>query len=163
MLSITIGPMYSGKTSKLVSSFISNKTDKKIIIDYDIDNNTEHIITHDGYKLPCIKLKTLIDYNPIKEYIYINEAQFFPDLVPFVLRELSLGKIIDIYGLDGDYKQQQIGYILELIPYCDSVNKLNGTCNMCDRPSIYTKRITNETKQIVFNETSYKPVCRLCI
>jgi thymidine kinase len=155
--------MYSGKTSKLVSSFSTNMVDNKIILDYDIGNNTEHIITHDGTKLHCVKCKTLIDYNPTQLYIYINEAQFFPDLVSFVLRELSLGKIIDIYGLDGDYKQQKIGNILELIPYCDSVNKLKGICNICGRPSIYTKRITNETKQIVFNETSYKPVCRLCI
>ena len=163
MLSLTIGPMYSGKTSKLFSSFTTNVISDKIIVDYDTGDKTTEIITHDGHLLPCVKLNTLRDYTPNQQFIYINEAQFFPDLVPFVLHQLSLGKMIDIYGLDGDFKQAKIGHIFELIPYCDNVTKLNGTCAMCGRPSIHTKRITNETEQIVFNEESYKPVCRLCI
>jgi thymidine kinase len=158
-----MGPMYSGKTTKLFKSFLDNNHDEKLVIDYDIDDNTECITSHDGCKLPCVKRKTLGDFMPRQRYIYINEAQFFPDLVPFVLHQLQLGKTLEIYGLDGDFRQNKIGHIADLIPYSDKIEKLNGTCSICEKPSIFTKRITEETEQIVFNEDSYKPVCRICI
>jgi len=91
--------------------------------------------------------------------IFINEAQFYPDLVEFV-KEMK-HKNIYLYGLDGDFKQEKIGYILDLIPLCDTVKKLTARCN-CSRPAIYSKRLSNETDQYQPNAT-YVPVCRICL
>jgi len=39
--------------------------------------------------------------------IYINEAQFFPDLYDFVLEQLKQNKHLYLYGLDGDFQQKK--------------------------------------------------------
>ncbi len=92
-------------------------------------------------------------------HIMINEAQFYPDLVEFV-NEFS-HKNIYIYGLDGDFKQQKIGYILDLIPLCDTVQKLKANCE-CGELAIFSKRLGTETEQYLPN-AQYIPVCRKCL
>ena len=92
-------------------------------------------------------------------HIMINEAQFYPDLVKFV-KEFG-HKNIYVYGLDGDFKQEKIGYILDLIPLCDTVTKLRATC-ACGEPAIFSKRLGVETEQYLPN-AQYIPVCRKCL
>ncbi len=92
------------------------------------------------------------------EAIFINEAQFFPDLFDFVLGFLD--KKIYIYGLDGDFQQNKMGQILDLIPHCDSVVKLKSRC-VCGNPAIFTFRDSPEKEQYLPN-ASYIPLCRAC-
>jgi thymidine kinase len=92
------------------------------------------------------------------EYIMINEAQFYPDLIDFV-KKFNY-KNIYVYGLDGDFKQEKIGNILDIIPLCDSVTKLKAQCN-CGEPAIFSKRLSEERDQYQPN-AQYIPVCRKC-
>ena len=92
-------------------------------------------------------------------YIMINEAQFYPDLVDFVKEFIH--KNIYVYGLDGDFKQERIGHILDIIPLCDTVQKLRATC-ACGEQAIFSKRLTDETDQYQPN-AQYIPVCRKCL
>lgn len=92
-------------------------------------------------------------------HIMINEAQFYPDLVEFV-KEFSQ-KNIYVYGLDGDFKQEKIGYILDIIPLCDTVQKLKADC-ACGALAIFSKRLSEETDQYLPN-AQYIPVCRKCL
>lgn len=93
------------------------------------------------------------------EFVLINEAQFYPDLVDFV-KEFK-NKNIYVYGLDGDFKQDKIGYILDIIPLCDSVQKLKATCG-CGEPAIFSKIITPESNDQYQPNAQYIPVCRKC-
>ena len=175
MLTIYCGPMYSGKTTKLINMYNSNKDYfRKIVIDYNIQNDTieeNQLINHDNKKIHCIKTKNLNELFYHKTYsirigivktFYINEAQFFPDLKDVVLRLLNMKKTIHIYGLDGDFQQNKMGQILDLIPYCDSITKLKGKCNNCDHNSIFSKRITTYLEQYLTDEKAYIPLCRKC-
>ena len=94
------------------------------------------------------------------DIILINEAQFFPDLVSFVKEFLKKGKHIYVYGLDGDFKQDRIGFILDLVPLCDSIIKLKAKC-LCGNCAIFSKRISSEIEQYQPN-AEYIPVCRNC-
>ena len=92
-------------------------------------------------------------------HIMINEAQFFPDLVEFV-KEFSQRNIY-VYGLDGDFKQEKIGYILDLIPLCDTVTKLKATC-ACGEPAIFSKILESTESDQYQPNAQYIPVCRKC-
>lgn len=148
------------------------------------------IENHDGCKLECIKAKQLYDtidiasvsgnfqishefkrydfenapdmyeiHDKVKfsDHIFINEAQFFPDLFKFVTES---SKNIYLYGLDGDYRREPIGDILNLVPYCDSVVKLRAKCK-CGKPAIYTHRQSGEEEQYA-PHANYVPKCRVC-
>ena len=83
--------------------------------------------------IPCYQVSSLLDFmetssNNYKsaKVVLINEAQFFPDLYESVLKMLSSNKKVYIVGLDGDFEKNKFGEILDLIPHCDKVQKLNS-------------------------------------
>ena len=92
--------------------------------------------------------------------IFINEAQFFSDLYEFVLKYLNKNKHIYLYGLDGDFQQNKMGQLLELIPHCDTIIKLKSKC-LCGKDAIFTFRDSEETVQYLPN-AKYIPLCRAC-
>ena len=67
-------------------------------------------------------------------------------------------------GLDGDFKRNKFGQILDLIPLCDNVIKLKAVCQNCKKcDAIYTHRKTNDTAQtIVAEKDMYSALCRNC-
>ena len=158
-IEIILGPMFAGKSSELIRRTGRYKSIGKNVLlinhSYDIrtDNNVQ---THSKYKERAIKVSSLMDLldkDIFKhaDVIGIDEAQFFNDLYNFVVLAEKYNKIIIVSGLDGDYKRQPIGQILNLIPLCDNVVKLNAY-DMIDKdgsPGIFTKRIIDSDKQIV--------------
>ena len=158
MLRITLGPMYAGKTSALMRDY-DECIGSKIIIDYNIVSVTDYstsLYNHDNKQAVCIKRKKLGSY--IQDNIFINEAQFFPNLSIFVKENHT--KNIYIYGLDGDFQRNPIGQILELIPLCDTITKLHSKC-LCGNKAIFTHRVSNETEQYM-PHAKYIPCCRVC-
>jgi thymidine kinase len=93
--------------------------------------------------------------------IYINEAQFFPDLVDFV-KKWELEYDLYLFGLDGDFQRKPFGAIVRVLPLCDTVEKLRGTCSLCTHPSLFSKRITSNRERYLLDESAYIPLCRNC-
>jgi thymidine kinase len=132
--------------------------------------------THDRKMIPCILSDDLVEnwsntlnpyYSNLNEadVILINEGQFFKGLKDVVLDMIEKqGKIVYICGLDGDFKRQKFGELLDLIPYCDKVNKLTSFCSKCrnGKNGLFSCRVTKETEQIVIGSDNYKPLCRQC-
>jgi thymidine kinase len=176
-LEIILGPMFSGKTSRLVEIYKKNVycNIEVIVINHMYDNRYDNereenmLYTHDLIKIPCIKVNKLIEYwndEKIKkaDVILINEGQFFEDLYDTVNIMLNNNKKVYIAGLDGDYRCKKFGQILDLIPMCDKVEKLNSLCSICKNgnPGIFSLRITNEREQKVIGYSNYISVCRKC-
>ena len=181
-LEIIIGPMFSGKTSRLINRYneiLNEQTDafperKIFTINYDKDTrySTNKIVSHDGISLNCNFVHLLENIYICPEmlsklnnaqYIFIDEAQFFNDLDTWVLFQVQIkNKHIVVSGLDSDFNRNKFGKILDLIPHADKINKLTGTCSKCSQPSIYTHRISDETQQEVIGNKNYIPVCRTC-
>lgn len=177
-LELIIGPMYSGKTSKLLElykqfTFCGIKT---MVINYNEDtrySDTE-LSTHDKIMIPCKQLHSLskdIEKNASyeKEFneaqvILINEGQFFEDIVEWTKNCVEQhNKSVYICGLDGDFKRQKFGTWLDLIPFCDKVTKLHSYCSHCKKhPAIFSHRISNEQEQKVIGSDNYVPLCRSC-
>ena len=164
--------MYSGKTTELMRRIkrhhvINNQT---LIINSASDIRCQsEICSHDNHKLSAIKLNNLNDiFNDkydIDSYnvIAIDEAQFFEDLVTFTQRMLNINKHIIVAGLNGDYKQNVFGNIVNLIPWADKLDLLDGLCTLCaDGASGYfSSRIIEDKSQVlVGGKESYICVCR---
>jgi thymidine kinase len=187
-LELFIGPMFSGKTSKLLEIYKQCKfcNIPVTIINHIIDNRYHDTLvsTHDQITAPCLQASELNDIwtdNGFKktgekrdlwahgavrdsQVILINEGQFFPDLYDVVVDMLRCNKKVYICGLDGDFERKKFGTILDLIPLCDKVCKLTSLCSMCKdgTPGIFSMRLTNEKQQTVVGSDNYIPVCRKC-
>ena len=173
-LELIIGPMYAGKSTELIRIINRYKClNKNIIIINHVLNNrygTTGLSTHNNEKIDhCIIIEKLADLdNEIfekSEVIIIEELQFFEDAFEMVTKWCTnYGKTVIAAGLDGDFKCEKFGGILDLIPMCDSVKKLASFCNLCKdgTPGIFSLRLTHEKEQMLIGSDNYIPVCRSC-
>jgi thymidine kinase len=161
MIEIILGPMYSGKTTRLMDMV---EKAPGLVVDFSLGLLEDGTLkNHDGRTVSCVTCHHLkhLDDMVLPLRVYINEAQFFPDLMDFI-REYEFSIDIYLFGLDGDYLREPFGQLHLAISYCDTLTKLRGTCARCKRSSSFSKRITQDTEQMLLDETAYIPVCRRC-
>ena len=177
-LEVILGPMFSGKTSKILEIYKQCKFSNipVVVINHVSDDrySDSMLSTHDKTMIPCIKVDKLFDLNNnptlyddvlIAKVILINEGQFFQDLYEWTSSMVDLfGKNIYVCGLDGDSNRKKFGQMLDLVPICDKVNKLKSICSICKNGTraIFSLRLSEEHQQILIGSDCYKPVCRKC-
>ena len=173
-LEVIMGPMFSGKTTTLLELNKQYQYSKMntCIINYKEDTRYDDTLlsTHDQQQIPCLnllKLKDIISSRNMVIYrvFLINEGQFFPDLYEVVkILVEKHNKIVHVCGLDGDFKRNAFGQLLQLIPIADQVTKKYAICSVCENGTraLFSKRLTNEQNVKVIGSDNYKPVCRKC-
>lgn len=178
ILDLTIGPMFSGKTTKLVRNyygFIEDNCGSHVLMinhSFDTRYSKATISTHDkDTKIKCHMLHDLSTITP--EYIntkgihaiFINEGQFFKDIINWVKSVSKVNIKVYISGLDGDYKQEPFGDFLNLIPISTIITKLTSKCYKCNcNYAAHTVRITYSGQQILVGSSDiYNPICSNCL
>lgn len=171
-LELYIGPMFSGKSTALLSIIKRNNyagiSTFCITSSFDTRWSKEvSIRTHINDSFPAVSTTLLMDMKTNDKYkaakcVIIEEAQFFPDLKDFVLTAVEVdGKQVVCAGLDGDSQRRPFGQILDLIPYCNFVKKLNAKCTRCSAPALFTFRKTAIAEQVhVAGADEYEALCR---
>jgi thymidine kinase len=176
-LKIILGPMFAGKTTELIRIFNTHAKydrDNIAVINYGMDTRyankegVRYIVTHDNNKLLSLSYISLLDFVTevnVSKYntILINEGQFFKDL--YVAVDMLVNKFnkkVYVCGLDGDFKRQKFGDILDLISISDDVVKLKSICSKCREAAIFTHRKISQGEQTVIGDNIYEPLCRKC-
>lgn len=174
-LELILGCMFSGKSTEIIRMVDRLKTidAKYLLVKPPADNrySMTMIQTHSYQQrscevrrqlLPLFQNQTYIE----AEHIIIEEAQFFDDLEPFVLKAVDEDKKhVIVVGLDGDSDRCNFGQIHKLLPICDNIRKLKAYCLSCKdgTEAIFSKRITNEKGQTCIGASDkYVAVCRKC-
>jgi thymidine kinase len=171
-LELILGPMFSGKTTRLIEIYNKyNRSSKKVcVINYvkDTRYHEDMLSSHDRKMIPCIfadKLSSIINKEEVvnADIILINEGQFFEDVFESVeILVEKMNKRVYICGLDGDFKRNSFGTLLNLIPLCDNVTKLHSNCNSCNNEALFSHRISDEKELVVIGSSNYVPLCRNC-
>lgn len=172
-IKIIMGSMFSGKSTEVIRVINRYKLLNKnvLAINHSLDTRYDKnkIVSHNKEKLDCLStdnLMSLIDTDDyqISELVVIEEAQFFNDLYEFSVKSADIyHKNVVIAGLDGNFKREPFGQILQLIPHAESVVKLHALCMLCGdgTKASFTKRICENKKEIlVGTKEEYLPVCR---
>lgn len=151
-LTVYIGPMFSGKTTRLCQD-LNHFADlpkghfNVLYINSAKDVRSENIFSSNGsvYLSPRItqikineldqdEIRASLGYNKsIYDFnvIGIDEASFFDNLDAVVDWVDRLNKIIIVAGLDGSYNRTSFGKVVELIRYSDKTEKLLAKCHKC--------------------------------
>ena len=161
-LKVITGCMFSGKTTCLINLIKKEKNPLVINSILDTRPDSDSIMSHNNEKINSLKVDKLCDIDIISyTHIFVDEAQFFEDLLKFVKKCMAFDKHLVIAGLDGDYIQKPFGQIIYCIPLADEVHKLRSKCYLCSNTAPFTKRIINSDKCILIGaENIYKPSCR---
>ena len=174
-LNLVIGPMFSGKSSYLLSSIrrykeigwsvyiITSNFDKRYTSDVKIVNHNQDSCVAN------IAINTLSDASNKVDFIeakviIIEEAQFFPDLVEFVRDAVELyDKHVIVAGLDGDAQRKPFGKIIELIPLANNIVKLKAMCKMCGdgTEALFTSKKVHDSRVVdIGGADKYEALCR---
>jgi len=182
-LEIILGPMFSGKTTKLleIMDTLDEQNIKYIAVKPEIDNrytddNNNFIVSHNLKKRECQVVSNLKDVlkeiqksktiestrSETIEYVIVDEGQFFQHLYAFCLICLEKFNVnVIVTGLDGDYKREPMGEILNLLPIANNITKLSARCNICNAEAIFTHRTSTEKEQVLIGGSDkYVPLCR---
>jgi len=175
MLTVILGPMFSGKTSFLINLYKNNLKNNKntLVINHVLDNRygNNGMSNHNKETIDCIKMENLKDIymilnnpkNPRYNTILINEGQFFKDLYNVVYTLLLSNYNIYVCGLNCDSNMEKFGTILDIIPLADDILKLKSVCKLCGKSGSFTKRLINSKEKIIIGHSDiYIPVCREC-
>ena len=175
-ITLIYGPMFSGKTTKLIEIYKETLTQKKncIAINYELDTRygKNKIISHDGLAIDSYSITNIDDFinnSATKElissadFIFINEAQFFESILENVLYLTNiLKKNVVLCGLDLDYKRQKFGTMMDLLSKATNVFKMTGKCVKCNGASCYSHRNVASYFQILIGTSEYIPLCETC-
>jgi len=176
-LNLIIGPMFSGKSTRLIHYIRKYKTlqFEIMVIKPSIDNRyteSNEICTHNFEKESCISYEpnNLSDIFNNSNYtnskiIIIEEGQFFTSLYDNVKKMTDIDKkIVYVTALNGDSERKLFGDVYKLLPLCDNIEFMQALCICCSDGTlgIYSKRShSNNNNQIcVAGPSIYQAVCR---
>ena len=168
-LDIIMGTMFSGKTSYLLNKIsLLVELDLKVLyinIDFDDRSNLEFSTHNPILNNIDFKLKNKINEN--LTMIKVRDlSNIFDDIIKFTKKLLDNKKHVIIATLIADFKGNKFGKVLDLIPICDEITRLESYCIECSKQkkinkAIYSKRITKNKESIdIGGSDKYIAVCR---
>lgn len=146
-LHVTIGPMFSTKTTNLIKHLTHyadmakiNGLPAPLLINSNKDTrDKERVVSShsSGYKgiseFIVIKSTGKLKDVDVSNYhvIGIDEHQFYDDYAETVLKWKQLGKRIYSAGLVGDANQNDFGQVCKILPKIDKIEFLTAVCHFC--------------------------------
>lgn len=156
MLHLILGPMYSGKTTLLLSRHERYLLGGKrcLIVKYgnDIRYHEDDICTHNKHSMKAIRTTLLENIDKLVEkvdVVLIDEVQFYEDAMEFCDRWANQKKIVECYGLNGDFKREPFEQISLLIPKADHIRHLTAIDRKTGQDAPFTFRTNDDQQQEV--------------
>jgi thymidine kinase len=172
-LHIITGPMFSGKTTRLIELYNHYKQSNYVLVfNHTLDKryvskDEQKIVSHDKITIDCNFISRPIDILSHKDFnsskvIIIDEAQFFDSFKEIVLFLVEFyKKTIIVSGLMTDFNRDVFGELLSLIPFADEVEIKKGKCKFCNNKGLFTEKNRSRNEVIeVGSSDVYAIVCR---
>ncbi|OQW70842.1 MAG: hypothetical protein BVN35_17675 [Proteobacteria bacterium ST_bin11] len=171
------GPMCSGKSTKLLSTFFqlkANARHRPIIFAHakSRDAPSGLIKTRTDLKCPARFVASLgeeqlsIVAEGKYDSVLIDEAQFFTQLGNmelFHFCDVLMSRGVNVYlaALDMDYKRVPWSAITAIRGLSPKATKLAAYCSSCKKDAVYTSRLS-ESQELIDITATYEPSCRSC-
>jgi thymidine kinase len=155
-IEIIVGPMFSGKSSRLLQKMQSHAFAKChcVLIKYGTGDRYVHdegtfethsdIVQTSGgvpsggrpqwqgnIRVASAKKLSDVVIDAKETVIGIDEGQFYPDLVEQCDRLAARGLIVIVAALDGTSDRKPFGQVCELIPKAEYMQKMQAVCMHC--------------------------------
>lgn len=189
MIKLFTGPMFSGKTTRLIGELHRMVLGRKKCLLVRFKGDSRCTLTHGGgVEVPCEV--RYVDNNELDEIldlsnydvVAIDEGQFFSNLSNVCLTLKHRGIVVLIAGLISTFTAPYMNLdneiisanergdevfpeIIKLIPHVDILDKLTAVCtNDCGNDAIYSIRlVSNNEIEVIGGMESYAPRCLSCL
>ena len=183
-LTAIIGPMFSGKTEKLINVYDSARAPgkqtpfrKPALFKPSLDTRYEagYVTSHNKERRPAIECATADDVltylsNNDINLALIDETQFFNDgIVETIDDILDSGRQVVFTALPTNFKGEAFRFpgskrhVGELIAMSDKIKMLYSSCKLCGKQASKTQRlIPLEAEIVIGGANAYEPRCYEC-
>lgn len=173
MITTFIGPMFSGKSDKLIEVYNKIYNKDNIICFKPVDDSRDLGVISSRNKQSQLKCYLINRFEDILfilkglntpflgKIILIDEAQFIKGNVQY-LNYLSIKLDYDIYisGLSLTSNLKPFGCMPEILSISDNIVKLWAHCYYCGRRADYTRCLVDKVKDVLVGNEEYIPVCK---
>lgn len=168
---VICGPMFSGKTEELLRRLRRAKIANLPLSIFkpaaDVRYSEMRIVSHDANYFPSMPLhqaRDILKHKGEAKVIAIDEAQFFDDELPEVLKLLAeRGIRVIVAGLDMDSFGKPFGPMPQVLAIAEYITKLSAICVVCGGHASFSFRKTEVQEQFLLGEKEhYEPRCRWC-
>jgi len=168
VISLVCGPMFSGKTTEVIRRLERAHIAKKKVILLRPQTDTRDFLSHSGMDVGWLRqMNTSLVRLDASEFdvIGIDEGQFHEGLKDFCLTHSLKDKHVIVSALHATSESEMFEPIIELIPYCEEIEKLNAVCTKCGDDdgnyTFYTAGSKTEKVAVGGSET-YTALCDKC-
>lgn len=188
-IELYLGPMFSGKTERVLGiAQRATYADMRVcVVRHSRDNRPSEagepaqasaVVSHGGRRLatsPADEARTAVRVVAAAELadvhladdertVAVDEGQFFDDLARACVHWAEQGRRVVVAALDGDFEGRPFAPVVQLLPECEVVEKLNGVCMRCRRaPSAFSVRtVASRERVLIGGREMYAAVCRAC-
>ena len=173
-VTLFVGPMFSGKTTHLISTAVRLKNMKKLIVKHSIDTrftSSEQVISHDGLTLRVDDNTKFVTTDRLfsipkdmideADALLIEEGQFFHDLYSFAIFYCH-DKSLFVSALLSDYRMKPFPSTINCCALADHIEHLKSRCALCGAETAFTARVSQvEGPQILVGAADlYEARCR---
>jgi len=180
MVTFITGPMFSFKSSELFKHIERNLfAKKKIILIRPVKDDRSYFshsdavnIGYNNYDIKVIKIDKFEDLRDEEglnilvrdeiDSVFIDECFMIKDV--YKIADL-FGDMMDVYyaGLLASSDNIVFEEVAKLLPYCETIIKLNGVCMECgSQLGNYSFHTGTKTSDIEVGDTVYKVLCKKC-
>lgn len=170
---LVVGPMYSGKTSELISFVeiytLGRKPVKVFKPVLDDRYGKACIVSHTNAKVDAIAVSASREIPPLitgeEKAVFVDEVQFFDPGLSEVLLDLTR-RGIDVFcsGLDLNFRGQPFETTMVLMAHADAIVKKKAVCHRCGEyaGTISHKTVKDDREIDVGGFEKYIAACRAC-
>lgn len=178
-LTVIAGPMFAGKTTKLLTIFRVLSDLGFSVLCFKAEAHTSggmgHTNSHDERPLAVIyidmdKPERILEYVGKQgiQKVIIDAIHFFPKVAFEKVVNKLLAKGIDVYlnGLIYDYRKKEYGATRALMNMADECLELFSICVRCGSKAMHSERVSGGTELSIgttsTKKAEYIPVCASC-
>lgn len=166
-LKIFTGPMFGGKTTKLLAALERYKyQNKKVkLFKPKIDNrySSKTVVTHSGQTHDCTLVHNgldILEYAGDADVIAVDEVFMIEYAAKALLKLFASGKTILVSSLQLSSEPKPLPEIRDLLPYATQIEICPAVCCECGADAFYTRRKSESQRQIeVGGSEEYEPLC----
>jgi|TARA_B100000085_G_C18560731_1_gene519443 thymidine kinase len=166
-LIIYTGPMFGGKTTKLLAALeryqYQNKRTALFKPNMDVRYSKDKVVTHRGQHHKSLLARTgedIIRSAEQADVIAVDEMFMIPGSAKALLKLFSQGKTILVSTLQLSSHPSALEEVSEIMPWATRIQICPAVCSKCDRDAYYTRRLVDGDDTVqVGGQESYEPLC----
>lgn len=172
------GPMFSGKTGRLVILLSEREHDGQKVQAFSPRKDTRTgegriAVQNNGPWFPATTVENSLDIlgfvDEDTDVVAIDEAHLFDHHLVGVVWELIKNHEVFVAGLDLNFRVEGFNSVPELLALAEQVDKLTAICVVCGGVATLTQRIVNgepahydDPVILVGGKEYYEPRCKHC-